>query len=70
MKHKITATTTGLVLPGIAAFDVINEPEGSPWNAPHRAFQKAIRKEDPDRMIVTEWSGYEWMKRDFPINAV
>ncbi len=55
---------------GIAAFDVINEPEGSPWNAPHRAFQEAIRKEDPDRMIITEWSGYEWMKRDFPINAV
>ncbi len=54
----------------VAGFDVINEPEGSPWNAPHRAFRDAIRAQDPERMIITEWSGYENMTRDFPTNTV
>jgi len=54
----------------VAGFVDNIEPEGSPWNAPHRAWQTAIRAEDPDRMILTEWSGYENMPRDFPTNAV
>src|SRR5262249_47224828 len=36
----------------IAAFDVINEPEGSPGNIVHHAFYDAIRSQDPQRMIV------------------
>lgn len=54
----------------VAGFDLINEPEGSPWNAPQRAFRDAVRAQDPDRMIFTEWSGYENMTRDFPTNSV
>jgi aryl-phospho-beta-D-glucosidase BglC (GH1 family) len=54
----------------IAAFDVINEPEGSPWNAPQHAFTDAIRKEDPDRMVIVEWSGYENTPKEFPKNTV
>ena len=42
----------------IAAFDVINEPEGSPYDAPHHAFYDAIRAQDSERMIVEEWVSY------------
>lgn len=42
----------------IAGFDVINEPEGSPWNAPHHAGQDAIMAQDPERVVIFEWSGY------------
>ena len=56
--------------PGVAAFDVINEPEGSPWNAPHHAFSDAIRAQDPDRMIIVEWSDYEKTPKEFPTNTV
>lgn len=50
----------------IAGFDVINEPEGSPGDLPHRAFYDAIREEDPDRMLfmvwtaVRHWQTYGW----------
>jgi endoglucanase len=54
----------------IAGFDVINEPEGSPWNAPHHAFHDAIREQDPDRMVIVEWSGYAKMPKEFPKNTV
>ena len=54
----------------IAAFDVINEPEGSPWNAPHHAFTDAIREQDPHRMVILEWCGYENMPKEFTQNAV
>ena len=54
----------------IAGFDVINEPEGSPWNAPHHAFHDAIREQDPDRMVIVEWSGYSNTPKEFPKNTV
>jgi hypothetical protein len=54
----------------IAGFDVINEPEGSPWNAPHHAFHDAIREQDPDRMVIVEWSGYSNTPKEFPRNTV
>ena len=40
----------------IAGYDVINEPEGSPGDLPHRAFYDAIRSVDPDRMLIMEWT--------------
>jgi len=54
----------------VAGFDVINEPEGSPWNAPHHAFSDAIRARDPERMVIVEWCGYEKMPKEFPSNVV
>lgn len=54
----------------VAAFDVINEPEGSPGNAPHHAFSDAIRAQDPARMVIVEWSGYENTPKEFPVNTV
>jgi endoglucanase len=54
----------------IAGFDVINEPEGSPWNAPHHAFHDVIREQDPDRMVIVEWSGYANTPKEFPNNTV
>ncbi len=42
----------------IAGFDVINEPEGSPGDAPHHAFYDAIRAQDPDRIVIIEWVSY------------
>lgn len=54
----------------VAGFDVINEPEGSPWNAPHHAFTDAIRAQDPQRMVIVEWSGYDKMPAEFPSNTV
>jgi endoglucanase len=38
----------------IAAFDVINEPEGSPGNVLQKAFYDAIRAQDPARMLIFE----------------
>ena len=54
----------------IAAFDVINEPEGSPGNAPHHDFYKAIRSEDSRRMIVEEWVSYPKLNKEGWINVV
>ncbi|MGA2173052.1 MAG: cellulase family glycosylhydrolase [Sedimentisphaerales bacterium] len=54
----------------VAAFDIINEPEGSPWNAPQHAFSDAIRAQDPERMIIVETTGYENMPKEFPKNTV
>ncbi len=54
----------------VAGFDVINEPEGSPWNAPHHAFSDAIRAQDPERMVIVEWCGYDKMPKEFPKNTV
>jgi endoglucanase len=48
----------------IAAFDVINEPEGSPGNVVHHAFYDAIRSQDPQRMIVLETLSYAGMKTE------
>ena len=53
----------------VAGFDVINEPEGSPFNAPHHAFADAIRAQDPDRLVIVEWSGYENTPKEFPGNT-
>lgn len=44
----------------IAGFDVINEPEGSPGDLPHRAFYDAIRSEDPGRMLLMVWSAVRY----------
>ncbi len=54
----------------VAAFDVINEPEGSPGNAPQHAFSAAIRAQDPERMIIVETTGYENTPKEFPKNTV
>jgi len=54
----------------VAAFDVINEPEGSPRNAPQHAFSDAIRAQDPERMIIVETTGYENTPKEFPKNTV
>jgi len=40
----------------IAGFDVINEPEGSPGDAPQREFYDAIRAADSRRMLIMEWT--------------
>jgi len=54
----------------VAAFDVINEPEGSPGNAPQHAFADAIWAQDPQRMIIVETTGYANMADEFPKNTV
>jgi aryl-phospho-beta-D-glucosidase BglC (GH1 family) len=54
----------------IAAFDVINEPEGSPGNIVHHAFYDAIRSQDPARMIVLETVGYPGLKTERFVNVV
>ena len=54
----------------VAAFDVINEPEGSPRNAPQHAFADAIWAQDPERMIIVETTGYENTPKEFPKNTV
>ncbi|KAI9013456.1 glycoside hydrolase superfamily [Hyaloraphidium curvatum] len=56
--------------PRVAGFDVINEPEGSPWNAPHNAFEDAIKAQDPDRLIIVEWSGYNNTLAEFGNNSM
>lgn len=42
----------------IAAFDVINEPEGSPGNVLQQAFYDAIRAQDGRRMLMVESVSY------------
>lgn len=54
----------------VAGFGVINEPEGSPWNAPHRAFHDAIREQDLGPMVIVEWSGYDNTPKELPMNMV
>jgi hypothetical protein len=54
----------------IAAFDVINEPEGSPGNVVHHAFYDAIRSQDPQRMIVLETLSYPGLKTERFVNVV
>lgn len=40
--------------PAIAAFDLINEPEGSPDNLLHRTLLNAVRARDPRRVAILE----------------
>ena len=54
----------------VAAFDVINEPEGSPGNAPHHDFYNAIRSQDSRRMIIEEWVSYPGLKNEKWTNVV
>ena len=54
----------------VAAFDVINEPEGSPYNAPHHAFYDAIRAQDPERMVIEEWVAYAGLPKENWTNVV
>ncbi len=54
----------------IAAFDVINEPEGSPYDAPHHAFYDAIRAQDPERMVIEEWVSYPNLPKENWTNVV
>ncbi len=54
----------------VAAFDVINEPEGSPYDAPHHAFYDAIRTQDPERMVVEEWVSYPGLPKENWTNVV
>ncbi|MGA2499973.1 MAG: cellulase family glycosylhydrolase [Tepidisphaeraceae bacterium] len=45
-------------VPAIAAFDVTNEPEGSPGNILQKAFYEAIRTQDSQRLMVFESVAY------------
>lgn len=64
----------------IAAFDVINEPEGSPGNVLQKAFYDAIRRQDGQRMLIFEsvaypsitserWSNIVWSAH-YPENSL
>ncbi len=46
----------------IAAFDVINEPEGSPGNILQQAFYGAIRAQDPGPVLIFESVAYPSMR--------
>jgi aryl-phospho-beta-D-glucosidase BglC (GH1 family) len=54
----------------IAAFDVINEPEGSPGNVLQKAFYDAIRAQDAQRMCVFESVSYASIARERWTNIV
>ena len=54
----------------IAAFDLINEPEGCPWDAMQRAMYEAIRKQDPERVIIGEAMWYTNFSDKYWTNAV
>ncbi len=48
----------------VAAFDVINEPQGSPGNALQKAFYDAIRARDAQRMLIFESVAYAGIKNE------
>ncbi|MDB5354058.1 MAG: hypothetical protein JWN24_511 [Phycisphaerales bacterium] len=48
----------------IAAFDVINEPEGSPGNVLQKAFYDAIRAQDAQRMLIFESVAYPGIRSE------
>jgi aryl-phospho-beta-D-glucosidase BglC (GH1 family) len=54
----------------IAAFDVINEPEGSPGNILQKTFYDAIRSRDPQRMLVFESVAYPSIRTERWTNIV
>ena len=54
----------------IAAFDLINEPEGCPGDAMQRAMYEAIRRQDPERVIIGESMWYTNFSDKYWTNAV
>ncbi len=48
----------------VAAFDVINEPQGSPGNVLQKTFYDAIRGQDPQRMLIFESVSYPAIKNE------
>lgn len=54
----------------IAAFDVINEPEGSPGNLLQQELYSAIRAQDPRRMLIVESVAYPSLASQRWQNAV
>lgn len=54
----------------VAAFDVINEPEGSPGNVLQRALYDAIRGQDPRRMLIVESVAYPSLRTERWNNVV
>ena len=54
----------------IAAFDVINEPEGSPGNILQKTFYDVIRAQDAQRMLVFESIAYSSIRDEKWTNIV
>ncbi len=54
----------------IAAFDVINEPEGSPGNILQKAFYEAIRAQDAQRLMVFESLAYPSLRGERWTNII
>lgn len=54
----------------VAAFDVINEPEGSPGNVLQRAMYDAIRGQDGRRMLLVESVAYPSLRTERWTNVV
>jgi endoglucanase len=54
----------------VAAFDLANEPEGSPGDALQRALGEAVRAQDPERVVIVESSDYANLRDPYWSNTV